>query len=276
MVLRSSSREAHADARARLDELAGRPEATVDSLALLGQGLFAVVDLLDQEIALRRLLSDASRSAAARAGLLTSLLADRVGADALALTSAAVQARWSTPRDLVDTLEEVAVEAVAASAQAAGTLDDVEDELFRFGRVVAADPALRAALTDVALPQERKSGLVDALLAQRTAPVTVTLVRRAVTVAHGGGFEQELTRFAQIAALRRARLVAHVRVARPLDPAQRERLQAGLTRTYGREVHLNVEVDPSVLGGVEVRIGDEVIDGTVASRLDEARRRLAG
>ena len=276
MVLRSSSREAHAEARARLDELAARPEATVDSLARLGEDLFAVVDLLGHEIALRRVLSDASRSAEARSGLVSSLLADRIGADALALTSAAAQARWSTPRDLVDTLEEVAVEAIAASAQQAGRLDDVEDELFRFGRVVAGDPALRAALTDAALPDERKSGLVEALLAGRAAPATVTLVRRAIAVAQGSGFEQALTRFAQIAAQRRARLVAHVRVARPLDPAQRERLRLGLTRTYGREVHLNVEVDPSVLGGVEVRIGDEVIDGSVASRLDQARRRLAG
>jgi F-type H+-transporting ATPase subunit delta len=276
MTLRSSSREAQAEARERLDALVAAEGTTAEGLAGLADDLFAVVDLLDHEVSLRRVLSDASRRADARAQLASSLLAGRVGAQALDVVTAAVRSRWSRPRDLVDTIEELAVEAVAASAQRSGVLDDVEDELFRFGRLVAGDPALRAALTDPALPDERKEGLVDALLSGRAASATVRLVRRAATEQRGHGFEATLDRFAAIAAGRRERLVASVRVAVALNADQRERLRSALARTYGREVHLNVEVDPSVVGGVEVRIGDEVVDGTIAARLDDARRRLAG
>ena len=149
-------------------------------------------------------------------------------------------------------------------------------ELFRFARLLEREPALRAALTDPALPVERKSGLLRDLLGGKAQPTTVRLVEIAVTRPRGGSLEHTLEELSRLAAQRRSRYVAQVRVAAPLDAAQETRLSASLARIYGREVQLQVDVDPSVVGGVEVRVGDEVLDGTVKHSLDQVRRRLAG
>jgi F-type H+-transporting ATPase subunit delta len=163
-----------------------------------------------------------------------------------------------------------------AAAESQGRLDRVEDELFRFGRVVNADPQLRAALADARASVERRTRLLDQLLADKVAPETLRLARQAVLAARGLNLESALEHYGQLAARRREQLVAHVIVALPLEEAHRDRLVAALRQMYGRAVHLNVDVDPDVLGGIRVEIGDEVLDGTVSRRLDEARRRLAG
>lgn len=272
MTLRGSSREALQTVRSALDAVAdasGNPVGLADEL-------FAVVDLLDAQPALRRTLSDPSRPADARAGLVRSLLSSQLGGATLDLLDTAVRQRWSQPRDLADALDTAAVETLGLAAEREGVLDDVEDEVFRFGRVVAGEPALRAALTDRVLPADRKESVLDELLAGRATDVTRRLVRRAVLAPRGRSLESILDGYGKALAGRRQRLVAVARVAVPLTEEQRRRLTAALETTYGRGVHLNVELDPSVLGGVEVRVGDEVVDGTVADRLAEARRRLAG
>ena len=162
------------------------------------------------------------------------------------------------------------------AAEGEGVLDDVEDELFRFARLLEREPALRAALTDPGLPDDRKSSLVTDLLGGKAKPATVRLVEIAVTRSRGRSLEAALEDLVELAAARRSRYVAQVRVARPLEAAQETRLQTTLTRIYGREVSLQIDVDPAVLGGLEVRVGDEVIDGTVQRNLSNVRRSLAG
>ncbi len=198
-----------------------------------------------------------------------------MGESAIDLVAGMARDRWSRGRDLADGLEELAVRAEVVVAERAGKLDDVEDELFRFGRIVASQPDLRSALTSAQLPGERKAALVDALLAGKVNPVTGRLIGRLVRNPRGRSVERGLEDYARLAAERRARVIALVRVAVPLTVEQRRRLANGLERTYGHQVHLNVEIDPSVIGGISVQVGDEVIDGTVASRLDDAHRRLA-
>ena len=251
--MRGVSRESLIRARERVDEA---PDATGEDAA--SGELFAVLRLLDREGGLRRVLSDPSLPGERKSDLLRDLLGEQVGERALAMLDGIVRSRWSKARDFTDAVEIVAVDAEVARAQQAGQLDELEDELFRFGRIVAAEPALRNALVDPALPDERKQGLIDSLLADRATAATVRLVRQLTIHPRGRSFDSGLADYARLAAERR------------------ERLAVALAETYGHQVQLNVEVDPTVVGGLLVQVGDEVIDGTVSRRLEEARRRLAG
>jgi F-type H+-transporting ATPase subunit delta len=271
--VRGASRASLAELTARLPQLAGgpRPGAPAEQVA---DELFGVVHLLDREHGLRRALSDPGKPAAEKAAVAEALLTGKVAPPVVELTAEAVRHRWSKPRDLCDALEQAAVQALVLAADAAGQLDDLEDELFRFGRVVAAQPALRAALADPALPGDRKSGLLAALLEGKVTGPTLRLVTQAALYPRGRSLEASLDVYARLAAQQRERLVAVVRTATELGPSQRDRLAAALAAAYGRQVHLNVVLDPEVIGGLSVQIADDVIDGTVAGRLEAVRRRL--
>lgn len=271
--LNGASREALATARESLDALTD--STSVDG-ASLAAGLASVTALLHREVSLRRVLTDPAQAGEAKAQLVSRLLSGQVSGETVDLVSGMVRSRWSRSRDLVDALEELTATADLSSAQHAGALDDVEDELFRFGRIVDSAPELRAALTDKAATTSAKTELLRSLLGGKANPVTERLVVRLVTAPRGRSLEQGLDSLSKLAAARRDRMVAVVTSAVPLTDGQKQRLGGVLARLYGREMHLNLDVDPEVLGGISVRVGDEVIDGTVASRLDEATRRMAG
>jgi F-type H+-transporting ATPase subunit delta len=273
--LRGTSRASLAEVKERLAEAVGDASSR-ERIATVGDELFAVVHLLDHEHGLRRALADPAKPADEKAAVVTALLAGKVSPATVELTAAAVRLRWSSPRDLVDALEQLAVSALVADAEAAGKLDDLEDELFRFGRVVAAEPSLRAALSDPAASPERKRDLLATLLGGKVTQQALRLTSEAAQHPRGRSLEKNLDEYARLAAERRQRLVAVVRTATRLSDEQRRRLAAALAAAYGHEVHLNVVLDPGVVGGLSVQVGDEVIDGTVATRLAAVRRRLAG
>jgi F-type H+-transporting ATPase subunit delta len=187
-----------------------------------------------------------------------------------------VRSRWASSRDLVDGIEQLAAFTEIIAADKAGALDEVEDELFRFGRVVAGSTELRAALTDSTAAAAAKADLVKRLLDGKAKAETVQLVGALVTQPRGRSLEGGLEEYSRLAASRRERVVALVTAAVPLSDVQKERLGASLARMVGRQVHLNIDVDPAVLGGVRIQIGDEIIEGTIASRMDGARQGLAG
>ncbi|MFB6805700.1 F0F1 ATP synthase subunit delta [Streptomyces sp. NPDC056387] len=271
--MNGASREALASARERLDALTDN--TSVDAAKLAGE-LAAVTALLDREVSLRRVITDPAQSGEAKAELVGRLLGAQVGGETLDLVSGMARSRWSQSRDLVDSLEELAATADLTAAQQAGALDDVEDELFRFGRIVASNTELRAALTDRAASASAKSTLLRSLLGGKANAVTERLVTRLVTHPRGRSLEAGLESLSKLAAERRDRMVATVTSAVPLSDVQKQRLGAVLAKLYGRQMHLNLDVDPAVLGGISVRVGDEVIDGTIADRLAEASRRMAG
>jgi F-type H+-transporting ATPase subunit delta len=243
--------------------------------AVLGEELFGVTHLLDREPGVRRALTDATSPTAARSGLARRLLDGRVSRPTLDLVTSMADSRWSSPRDLADAAEELAVLATAAAAEGEGHLDDLEDELFRFGRILSTEPALRSALEDQGPPDEGKRGLLDGLLAAKVTPAALRLITQAVIYPRGRNLETTLDQYGRLAAAWRQRLIAVVRVAAGLTEEQRGRLAAALSHTYGHDVHLNVVVDPRVVGGISVQIGDEFIDGSVASRVPPPRQQLA-
>ncbi|MEV4431488.1 F0F1 ATP synthase subunit delta [Streptomyces sp. NPDC049555] len=268
-----ASREALASARERLDALA---DNTAVDAAKLAEELAAVTALLDREVSLRRVLTDPAQSGEAKAELARRLLGGQVGEESVELIGGMVRSRWSRSRDLVDAIEELASGADLIAAERAGDLDDVEDEVFRFGRIVASNPELRAALADKVADRRAKAELVRELLGGRANPVTERLVLRLVTAPRGRSLDGGLNALSKLAADRRNRMVAEVTSAVPLSDQQKQRLGEALATLYGRRVHLNLDVDPEIIGGIQVRIGDEVVNGTIADRLAEASRRMAG
>jgi F-type H+-transporting ATPase subunit delta len=241
----------------------------------LGDDLFAVAALLDAQPGLRRAFTDPAGHAEAKQGLAGALLADKVSEPAVEVFKAAVAHRWSSSHDLGDAIEQLGVIALAAAADDAGHLDDLEDELFRFSRVVQGEPALRDALSDRSVPVDHRRELVRQLLAKKASKPAVRLAEQALVGRHRS-VGTALADYQRIAAERRSRVVATVRSAVALTDEEKARLAEVLGHQAGREVHLNVIVDPGVIGGVRVELGDDVIDGTVVGRLEDARRRMAG
>jgi F-type H+-transporting ATPase subunit delta len=201
------------------------------------------------------------------------LFADRISAGALKVVGEAAALRWGTGSRMAAALERQGLRALFATAQADGRLDAVEDELFRFSRTVVSDQALREALDDRNVPVEARQQLVTDLLDGRAEAITVQLARRAVASPYRS-FELTVEGYLRLAAAIQQRQVAVATVAQPLDDEQRNRLQTVLSEKLGRQVALQVLVDPTVLGGAQVRVGDEVIEGTVAGRLAAARQQL--
>ena len=262
--------------RAR-DRLTGQERAaTPEELAALADELFAVARLLDGQVALRRALSDPSGSPADRAGVARRLLSGRVSEATLDLVETAARQRWSRPLDLVEATEALATDAALDAADARGELDGVEDELFRFGRIVAGDAELSRILSDRTAPAAGKTALLERLVSDRVSPITAMLLRNHLTGRAVGNAENVVERLSEAASTHRGQSVARVTTAVPLTAAQERRLAELLSRLYNRPMGLQVIVDPSVLGGLVIRVGDEVIDGSVAHRLEVASRRLVG
>ena len=267
--------------RASLAELVEALSAVAARSGTAGLGdvareLLSFVHLLDDEPRLRRVLADPGVDGARRSALASDLLEGNVSGPALELATKAVGSQWARPADLVDAVDEVAADALFTAAEQEGKLDDVEDELFRFGRILDREPQLRAALTDPALPAQRKQELLVALIGGRVHDATRTLVEEVVLHPRGRTIDRGLEEYGRLAAERRARLVATVRTVVPLTEQQADRLAAGLEARLGHPVRLNIEIDPDLVGGISVRVGDELFDGSVAQRIAEVHRRMAG
>lgn len=278
-LFHAASREALAAAEQRLLEvLSAKPRARAKGVSAeqLGDELLSVVRLLDGEIGLRRVLGDSSAEAGRREDMITRLLSGKVSDQALEVLKGVVGARWSTPRELVDGLDELGRTALLVHAEQEGRLDAVEDELFRFSRIVAADTDLEQALSARTAPTESKVAMVRELIGQKADGVTLRLVEQLVAAPRGRAVVVGLGDLAAEAAKRRERSVATVVAPVPLSAQQEERLAATLQRIYSRPIALHVEVDPTIQGGLVIKVGDEVIDGSATGRIDELRRRLAG
>ncbi|MBI1376222.1 MAG: F0F1 ATP synthase subunit delta [Frankiales bacterium] len=262
-----SSRESLAALGSALDARSGE-----SGFASTPDDLLAVASLLAREKSLRQALADSGQPAGVRSGIVSQLFGSQLSDTSVAVLVDAVSTRWSDDDDLVEALERLGGRAAFTQADRDGALDRVEDELFRFGRAVDSSAELQMAMTDPALPDERKTALVQQLVGATAAPVTTRLLTHLAANLRGRQPVMAVEELAERAAEQRRRLLAEVRSAVDLTAEQRTRLAAALSALQGREVRVNVVVDPSVVGGIVVRVGDDVIDGSVASRLEQARR----
>lgn len=241
----------------------------------LADGLLGIVSVLAENSQLRRAMADSAIEPERKRGVLQALFADSVDARSLEIALDAAARHWARAQDYVTALEVAGVTAVAAGAQSDGRLGEVEEELFRFSRLLESDHELGWAFSSPA-PAESKRALVGDLLGAKASADTVRLVSQAAAHPRGMRVSETLDTYSEVLAARQRRSVAEVTVAQPMSPEQQERLTAALSASYGRELVLNVHVDPEVVGGVRVQVGDEVMNSTISDRLADARRRLAG
>jgi len=260
------------ETRAELAGLLDRA-GTLDEAARAGEELFGIAATLRAEPALRRVATDAAVEEDAKTGLVGNVFGGSVGEVALAVVTEAVRRRWTISSDLPAVLEQLGVVATVRSAGARS--DQISGELFALGGLIEANPELRGALADSSRSADDRAALLRGLLDGKVLPATLALVEHAVALGTGT-VERAIAEFQEVAAEVQGEILATVRAAQELSDADRDRLSRALGSQYGRDVRLQVVVDPDLVGGLRVEIGDDVIDGTVSSRLDDARRKLAG
>ena len=269
--LGGSSRQSLLAARTALDAAIKGVDAQAAST--LSTELFFIANVLGSNISVRRALTDPSRDAQAKGVFVKDLLASKVGAAALGLTTELAALRWSGAKDLVQVIEQLAIEAEASAANIAGELDRVEDEIFTAATAFVSSSELRKALTSDAT--NAKATLVAEIL-KGASGSTVKLVSQLVNAWRGRSIESAFADYQWALAARRNRVIALVRVAAPITQAQLDRLTTSLTSKVGQPVRINIEIDPSVIGGVSIKFADEIVDGSVSNRLVGAARALAG
>ncbi|MEI8067000.1 MAG: F0F1 ATP synthase subunit delta [Actinomycetes bacterium] len=274
IILGGSSRQSLASLRGSLDQSLKSVSAL--DCSTVSADLFVVLGSLGTSIGLRRALTDPSRDVASKVALVEDIFGKVIGKVALSLVGNAVALRWSSPSEFTDGIEQIAIEAEASAANVNDKLDLVQDELFEFARILIANGELRQALASRTDEAAHKEALVHDIFASKFNDSSVRLLDELVDGLRGRSIEQTLAAYTHGVAARRDRVTAHVRTAIALSDAQRSKLATALAAQIGQPVHINVEIDSAILGGISIRFADEVIDGTIVSRLAEASRALVG
>lgn len=273
-MMRSASRAAtvaiRAAKRAAIERQPSR-EALLDVAA----ELYEVADVLVGQPRLRRILGDPATDPEGRAALLRNLFGGRVGDAALDIGVAIVRERWSSPWDMTDAFETAGDDAMFAGAEKVGTLDEIVDELFRFERILDANSELTTLLDEPAVDPDRRLTLLHSVLQGRAHPVTEALLTHALHSQRKRSLTLAIDDLLEEAAARQEQSLARVIAAVPLTDEQCQRLARALSDMYGCPITVRTAVAPAVRGGMIIRIGDEVIDASVASRLLKARAGLA-
>jgi F-type H+-transporting ATPase subunit delta len=259
-------------------------EAKLPAASLqLANDLFGILGTVDSSAGLRRALTDPSRSADAKSALVKELFGGQVSADATEIASGLAGSRWASARDIGDALETLAATVViavaenksAAAASGITGLETLENDLFSFNQTVGSNHEVQRALSEPQASPAAKIALAEKLVPGASAEAKV-LIGQAVSQPRGLKVTKLVRRFAELAAKRQQRWIATVGVTRPMTAPQTSRLQAGLDALYGRELKINMNVDPALIGGIRIQVGDEVVDASVIARLGQLHRQLAG
>ncbi|CAB4648139.1 unannotated protein [freshwater metagenome] len=269
--LGGSSRASLVAARIALDAAVKGVDAKTAST--LSDELFFITDVLGSNISVRRALTDPSRDAQSKSVFVKDLLASKVGAPALGLLTEISALRWSGAKDLVQVIEQLAIEAEASAANISGELDRVEEEIFVVLSAIINSSELRKAFKSDAV--QAKSKLAQEIL-KNASTSTSKLLTHMVNSWRGRSIEATFADYQWALAARRNRVIALVKVAAPITQDQQTRLVTALTSKVGQPVRINIEIDPHVIGGVSVKFADEIVDGSISNRLAGAARALVG
>jgi len=272
--MRSASRDALTALVQRFDALSG--SLTTDELSALADELTSVGKLLLSEPTLARHLAEATGDAEAKKQLVARLIGSKVGANTIDLLNTAVSARWSTKADLIDAIEHVARLSLLKRAEREYQAEEVAEQLFRFGRIIASEPRLSGLLSDYSQPAENRVSLLGGVLGRASGAnsTAAALLTQTVVLLRGERADDAVQDLAELAVSNRGEIVAEVGAAAELSSAQRARLTSVLARIYHHPVSVQLNVDPELLGGLSVAVGDEVIDGTLSARLAAAATKL--
>jgi F-type H+-transporting ATPase subunit delta len=260
----SATREAIVAANAALAK-----QGTVDLAT--GEQLLAAALVVSGSHELRAALADDTAKDSDRVGIVRAVFGEYTK-PAQAILEALATSRWSSEDDLVAGVEELGIRALASSAPRNLSIDD---ELFEFGVAVTSNSELELALGSKLGAVDGKVALMDSLLKGKASDQTIAILKALLAEPRGRRIAELIRYAATIVADEAGNGIATVTIAAPLDADQRKRLETALSKQYGREVRLNVIVDPVILGGMRVQVGSEVIDGTVSNRIADLRLRLA-
>ena len=263
----SATREATTSSRAALAALAGGVDLAT------GESLFEAGRVIGSSKQLLSALADPAASADAKSALVARVFGASVTPAALNLIDAVAAVGWSRHDDLLAGIEDLGLRSVAISAPDSVS---IESELFTFGTAVSSDDELELALASKLGPAPAKLALVDGLVAGKVSPQTLAILRHLVVQPRGRRIGELLRYAASVVADQSGAIVATVFTAVPLSPARLDRLAEGLAARYGRRVTINQQVDAGVIGGLRVQVGNDVIDGSIESRLNDLRLQLAG
>ncbi|GAA2525179.1 F0F1 ATP synthase subunit delta [Rarobacter incanus] len=250
-------------------------EAAGEEAVSYGKQLLDVVDLLDANGTVRRALTDPARDAQAKASLIQGLFGPHVAAAVCTALVDAIGHRWIRIGDFVSAIEHLGFVAVFYGARNGGRLEEVSQELWFASQALAGQPEVRTALTDPRADARARGELVGSLFADKVSEEALTLIVRAAAYPRGRHLVPFLQSLSDLGATLRNRTVAHVTSNTALSEEQIERIESILGRKYGRRIQVDVTVDRSVIGGVRIQVGPDVVDQTVVSRLTDIRRQIA-
>jgi F-type H+-transporting ATPase subunit delta len=273
--MRSASRLALGNLIDRFDTIA--KDLDNPGLEKLADELVSVAKMLNHEIVVTRYLTVPAEDAGPRVRLVERLVSGKVGDPALDTLRTAVSERWSANSDLIDAIEHVSRQALLEVAEREDRVDEVEEQLFRFSRILEAQPRLAILLGDYGAPAEGRVGLLRNVLRNatgRTNRITNSLLSHTVELLRGESADEAVLFLAEAAVARRGEVVAQVSAAAELSEAQRTRLSDVLRRIYGHPVAVQLQINAELLGGLLISVADEVIDGTLSSRLTAAEAQL--
>ena len=272
--LRPASRDARAALVSQFDALA--PSLTPADLSRLAAEVVGVDALLTREPILARHLAESGGTKEAKRAMLEQLLSNKVGNDTLQILIGAASTRWSSVDDFIDGLQYISRISLLEGAKRAGEIASVVEQLFWFGRTLDAYPRLAALLNDSSTPASERVRLLRSVLEGPAGAngAVVALLSQSLELQRGGRLDEAIQDLGRLAVSRQGELVAQAVAASELSDVQRQRLTAVLTRIYRHPVAVHVTVDPQVLGGLSVAVGDEVIDGTLSARLAAAATKL--
>ena len=271
LAMKATSRQSLSAARNALE----KKLTSAEIAATAARELLAMVVVFDSNISLSRALTDRSRNVTDKSELIKRVFANSISEVTLSFANELIALRWSSPSDLVSAIERLGIETDAAAAEKSNSLDRLEEELFSFTQTVRKSPELRATLNNRELIGARKSALITSLLKGKSHDVTVRLIGALVDHPRGRNIDSVLIDLADAIAARKSRAIAHVKSAVVLTPEQVSRITKSLSSQIGTQVRVNVEIDTNVVGGLSIRFGDEVIDGSIATRIGSAQRLLA-
>ncbi|HHW83600.1 MAG TPA: F0F1 ATP synthase subunit delta [Actinomycetales bacterium] len=271
MAMRAISQSSFDAAAERWETVMASTSGDLKAMAL---DMLLVTDTLDQNSQLRRIVTDPAADPEAKATLIQNVFGGKVHEDVLDLAKGLARSHWSDEDDLAATIGRLAAFAVMADAEKNGQLVQMADEMFAVEQFLTKERRLRDSFSDRNKSPEQRVRLVEDVFGGKVSEYTLMMLRRMVAARRHPGVISSLRTHTRLAAERRDRKVAVVTTALPLSSAQQERMERVLADRYGTNVQVHVRIDPEIVGGMRIVVGDDIVDGTISSRLAALQRDL--